>query len=281
VRRASARRAVWALIGAPVDGGRLGQAIVATIWSILRGGASGHAPDGRDLSRRYTDLLGESVGQPGFRELLLVAHDLDAGRDLVFGLLGDPYRKPLFSAASAPAARRAEAQDLGGLGREHLVDALLAALGLFGICESRLVTFAVDSYWRGETHRLVDRPASLGRLLEEAAAAGAEQAIVVSAAPTPHGPHEQRPTLVDGLGRIGEALASAEAAALADALRQVGPRFTSTYVIRPVHNPLRPLDLEGAYDERSDRHFSLEELMERGYEDAYRQFIEPVVGAGA
>jgi hypothetical protein len=34
------------------------------------------------------------------------------------------------------------------------------------------------------------------------------------------------------------------------------------------------------YDERSDRIQSLSELMDRGYEDAYRQFIEPVVGAG-
>jgi len=34
------------------------------------------------------------------------------------------------------------------------------------------------------------------------------------------------------------------------------------------------------YDERSDRTHSLSELTDRGYEDAYRQFIEPIVGAG-
>ena len=50
-------------------------------------------------------------------------------------------------------------------------------------------------------------------------------------------------------------------------------------MIRPAHNPIRPLDLTGAYDEHSDRVQSLDELMERGYEDAYRQFIEPVLGA--
>ena len=33
------------------------------------------------------------------------------------------------------------------------------------------------------------------------------------------------------------------------------------------------------YDERSDRTHTLGELLDRGYEDAYRQFIEPVVGA--
>ena len=34
-----------------------------------------------------------------------------------------------------------------------------------------------------------------------------------------------------------------------------------------------------SYDERSDRRQPLAELMDRGYEDAYHQFIEPVVGA--
>jgi hypothetical protein len=33
------------------------------------------------------------------------------------------------------------------------------------------------------------------------------------------------------------------------------------------------------FDERSDRPYSVAELVDRGYEDAYRQFIEPVVGA--
>jgi len=44
---------------------------------------------------------------------------------------------------------------------------------------------------------------------------------------------------------------------------------------------LTPLDLGGVYDERSDRRQTVAELVDRGYEDAYRQFIEPVVGAGA
>ena len=51
--------------------------------------------------------------------------------------------------------------------------------------------------------------------------------------------------------------------------------------IRPAHNPLGPLDFAGVYDERSDRRSPLAELVDRGYEDAYRQFIEPVVAASA
>ncbi len=74
-------------------------------------------------------------------------------------------------------------------------------------------------------------------------------------------------------------MASAESAALADAVRHLQHRFQGVYLIRPSHNPVRALDLIGAYDERSDRVQTLDELMERGYEDAYRQFIEPVLGA--
>jgi hypothetical protein len=52
------------------------------------------------------------------------------------------------------------------------------------------------------------------------------------------------------------------------------------YVIRPGHNPVGPFDFAGVYDEQSDRESVLAELVDRGYEDAYRQFIEPVVAAG-
>jgi hypothetical protein len=39
------------------------------------------------------------------------------------------------------------------------------------------------------------------------------------------------------------------------------------------------LDAGGAYDAQSDRWQTVGELVDRGYEDAYRQFIDPVVGA--
>jgi hypothetical protein len=46
-----------------------------------------------------------------------------------------------------------------------------------------------------------------------------------------------------------------------------------------LHNPIGPFDFAGGYDDRSHRRQGLGELMGRGYEDAYHQFIEPVVGA--
>jgi hypothetical protein len=229
------------------------------------------------LSRRFGELLAENLGQPGFRELLLVVHDLDARRDLVFGLLREPFRRALFPPPTAMGTRKAEAFDLAGLAREHLVDVMRAALSVPGLTEPALLAFAVDSYWRGEAHRLVDRAASLGRLLEEAAAAGAEQVIVVSAAPLLPGAHELRRARLEPMGRLSEHIASGESAALRDAVMLVQHRFRALYEIRPEHNPVGAFDLRGAYDERSDRAHSLTELMERGYEDAYRTFIEPVV----
>jgi hypothetical protein len=278
--RRTAGSRLWTLLGSPMDAGTAIHHATETVWRLLKGGAAIKTPQADDLSRRYSELLSENLGQPGFRELLLVVHDLDANRDLVFGLVRDPYRRMLFPPpGSVSAARRAEAQDLASGTQGFLADVLAAALSLPGVSDARLVRFAPDSYWRGETHRLVDRPASIGRLIEEAAAAGAEQLMIVAATPEPPGPHELRPPRLDGMGRIGEQIASAEAAALSDSIRHLHHRFQGVYVIRPGHNPVRALDLEGAYDEQSDRMHSLEELMERGYEDAYRQFIEPQLGA--
>lgn len=278
-RRSSGSR-LWTLLGSPIDARTAIDHATESVWRLLKGGASIKTPQADDLSRRYSELLAENLGQPGFRELLLVVHDLDANRDLVFGLVRDPYRRMLFPAPGAVATtRRAEAQDLSSGTQGFLADVLAASLSLPGVSDARLVRFTPDSYWRGETHRLIDRPASIGRLVEEAAAAGAEQVMIVAATPEPPGPHELRPPRLDGLGRVGEQLASAEAAALSDALRHLHHRFQGVYVIRPGHNPIRPLDLDGAYDEQSDRMQPLDELMERGYEDAYRQFIEPFLGA--
>src|SRR6185436_5134799 len=49
--------------------------------------------------------------------------------------------------------------------------------------------------------------------------------------------------------------------------------------VRPSHNPVGPFDFAGGYDERSQRRLGLGELISRGYEDAYHQFIEAEVGA--
>jgi hypothetical protein len=279
VRRRSRGAQTWALIGAPLDASRAMAHFTSAVWDLLKGGVALKAPAASELSRRFGALLDENLGQPGFRELLLVVHDVDASRDLIFGLVREPFRRALFPPPSVSGPRRTEAFDLAGLASSHLVDVLRASLGVPGLTEPALLAFAPESYWRGEVHRLVDRPASLGRLLEEAAAAGAEQVLIVSAAAELPGPHGLARPRIDPAGRLSEHVAATEAAALRDAVQHLEHRFRAIYQIRPQHNPVGAFDLRGAYDEKSDRTHPLPELMERGYEDAYREFIEPVVAA--
>jgi hypothetical protein len=280
---APARRRVgtgrlWQLLGAPLTTSTLIDGALAELWNLIRGAAPLAAPSKAELGRKYGELLAENLGQPGFRELLVLAHDMDAGRDVVFALLGSPHRARFFG-RPGDANRAVEALDLGGLARDHVVDGLAAALALPVATEPHLVRYAIDGPWRGEAHRLCDRPGALPRLLEEVAAAGAEQVIVLSAAPLPSQAHELRSGRGDLRGHAGEQLGSFETAALRDAAELVAGRFAGVYFIRPVHNPVGPFDFSGSDDERSDRRFSLSELVDRGYEDAYRQFIDPVVGA--
>jgi hypothetical protein len=117
------------------------------------------------------------------------------------------------------------------------------------------------------------------RLLEEVAAAGVTQIVVVSACAAESDPHRLRAVPLDPRQRLGEFIVAAEAAALRDALEMSRLRFDAVFTIRPSHNALGPFDFAGAYDQASERRQELTELIERGYEDAGRQFIGPVVGA--
>ena len=97
--------------------------------------------------------------------------------------------------------------------------------------------------------------------------------------PGPAGPHELATSRRDGRGLLGESLASLELAGLRDAVAGRSGLFKAVFEIRPVYNPLGPFDFAGCYDERSDRLWSLSELVECGYSDGHRQFVGPVVGA--
>lgn len=267
----------WHVVGAPLDASSARDAFGAAIDQIVRGGATGDPSRTGAVGRRYADLLLDNLGQPGFRELVLVTMDLDARRDVVAALLREPYRHE-FLAPRAGRDRQAEVLDLAGQGRDHSLDVVAAALTPPGLCEPQRVTFAPDSFWRGETHRWCDRPAA-ARLLEEVAATGASQAIVVSAVAPMGKPHRLSVPRLDLRGRLAESIAAGESAALRDALDLARLRFDSVYVICPPHNPLGAFDVGGAFDDASDRWQPVSELLDRAYEDAYRQFIEPVVGA--
>jgi hypothetical protein len=268
----------WRVAGAPLDAHAARELFVDTIWGLIRGAAPLARPDRLALGRRYSEVLAESLGQPGFRELLIVTHDLETHSDVVAALLRESYRRE-FMARRAGRERRAEALDLAGIGRDHAIDVVCGALSLSLGTDPHLITYGPDTYWRGETHRLVDRPGGVARVLEELYAAGVSQVIVVTAVAVAMTPHRLVSPRLDLRQRVAEAAASAEAAGVRDAIEQARLRFDGIFTICPAHNPVGPLDFSGAYDEASDRRQTLSEVMERGYEDAYRQFIEPVVGA--
>jgi hypothetical protein len=267
----------WGPVGAPLDAEPARHAFSHTIWQLIRG-ASREARPPDDAGRRYAEILAENLGQPGFRELMIIATDLDSRSDVIAAMLREPYRHD-FIAPRPGRERRAEILDLAGLGHDYALDIMAGAMTPPVACEPQLLRFAADGYWRGETHRLCDRPGSVARLMEELVAAGVSQAIVVTAVAGVGAPHRLRTPQLDLRGRLGEFVTAAESASLQDALALARLRFDSFYVICPSHNPVGPFDFAGAYDEASDRRHSTDELMEGAYEDAYHQFIDPVVGA--
>ena len=273
----------WRMVPAPLSSAPAIEHCWRILWDLVRGATPLKQPGRADLARRYTEMLADNLGQPGFRELVLVVHDVDAGRDLVFALVTPPRRRDLLrtSRFGDVEARRADVIDLAGAGRDHLADALGAALSVPLATDFHLLRFAPDAYWRGEQHRLSDRPASLERLVQELLAVDVEQIVLASASPEAGGPHALGAPRMDGRGRVGEYLQSSETAAVRDVLARAagGGERLQVYAIRPTHNAIGPFDFDGGFDDRSGRRSNLMELMGRGYEDAYRQFIEPVVGA--
>ena len=251
-----------------------------TLWHFLRGASQLKQPSDRDLSRRYAEVLADNLGQPGFRELILTAHDLDVRHDVVFALLAEPFRREFLGHGASGLRRQpGDVLDLAGIGREHVLDGVAAAFSLPILTGGHAIAFAVESYWRGETHRLTDRGGAIVRLLDEVAAAGVRQVLVVSASADRGMPHGLVVRSLRARARVGEYLAANEVASTRDALVSRHALFESIFHIAPTHNPIGPLDFRGSRDERSDRRYPLTELIDRGYEDAYRQFIEPIVGA--
>ena len=278
-RRRASGALWWRLFGAPLDASQAIAWFSGGLWRIMRGATRAGKPSPGDLGERYVEMLTENLGQPGFRELLLLAHDLDARRDIAFALLAEAPRREYLRARPDDDARPFETIDLTRTERRRVFDALASSLRLAVATEPHFMPFSPDSVWRGETHRLCDRPDAASRLLEEVAHAGAEQVILVSALPPAPGPHALGAGRRDVRGRLGESLAAIETAALRDAVSAQAGRFAALFEIRPRHNPLGPFDFAGCYDERSDRRQTLAELVDRGYEDAFRQFVDAVVAA--
>jgi hypothetical protein len=270
----------WRLVGSPLAAEEPEGALVDALWGLVRGASTAPRPSAAEIGRRYVDLLVDNFGQPGFREVLIGVHDLDGRRDLIGSVLPPDLRAEFAMRRQAARPREAEIVDFTGPQRGLIVDFLAGALRLPVASAPHLAEFPAESYWRGESHRLCDRPELATRLIEEIGVAGIEQVILVSPAPPAAVPHGMRLKPLDLRGRIGELLRSVETAAFQDAASAAATQFSGVFVIRPNHNPIGPFDFGGAFDEASDRRRTVAELLQQGYEDTYQQFIEPVVAAG-
>jgi hypothetical protein len=270
----------WHLVGSPLEPDEPENLLVDALWTLVRGASTEPRPPSAEIGRRYVDLLTDNFGQPGFRGLLIAVHDLDARRDLVGTVMPPEMHVPMAARRKGPGPREAELFDLTGIQKELVVDFLKGAVRLPVASAPHVMQFPAESFWRGESHRLCDRPELPARLIEEMATAGIEQVVLISPAPPAAVPHGMRSKPLDLRSRMGELLRSIETAALHDAWNAALTRFSGVFVIRPDHNPIGPFEFSGAYDEASDRHRSLQELLQQGYDDAYRQFIEPVAAVG-
>jgi hypothetical protein len=272
------------------------------LWDIARGAAlSGGPPSEAELGRRYAALLAENLGEPGFRELILRSADLDRGDALTFALL---RRASGEGDATAPRERVLEdAVDLREPGHAALLfDAVATGLLCPMAMPLRRVSFPKGGIHGGETHRLTDGTFVPGTGIAEALAAGAEQVIVVTGVPETvaplarrRGPRARMDAAVRALERQA-ARELGEAERLNRIVSTLGHRGADgrgawedpasgrvyrevdLWVVRPDHRALGPMEFDGARDPATEVLQTVDDLLEQGWRDAYRQFVEPVVG---
>jgi hypothetical protein len=270
------------------------------LWEIARGASlSGGPPSEAELGRRYVALLAENLGEPGFRELVLRAADLDRGESLAFSLLRDREG----NAPRAGEGPLANAVDLRVPGHDTLFfDALATGLLCPMAMPMRRVSFPKGAVHAGETHRLTDATFVPGSGIAEALAAGAEQVIVVTGVPETAAPLARRRgplARIDASVRALERQAADEVGAAWRVNRMVStlghrgengrgawedPATGRVYgevdlwVIRPDRRALGPMELDGVRDPATEVLQTTDDLRELGFRDAYRQFVEPVVG---
>ncbi len=277
------------------------------LWEIARGAALDDAPPSEaELGRRFVALVSENVGQPGFREMVVRTADLDAGGVLPFVVLADEHRGDFLSARARQAQDgRPVAVDLRVPGYDALLfDGVAAGILPPVTGPLRRVAFPKGGIFSGETHRLTDATLVAGVGISDALAAGAEQVVVVTASPV-----EQRrtPRRRGPRARLDATLTTLEAQALETDVEEaerinriVGTlghrtddggrawedpasgrlfRELALWVVRPQRRSVGPAELDGARDPATEVMQTTADLLEQGYRDAYRQFVEPVVGA--
>jgi hypothetical protein len=265
------------------------------LWEVARGVAlKAAAPGDGELGRSYASLLAENLSEPGFRELIVRTADLDRGAPLAFALLRE--------ADEHGRQDHEDHVDLRAPGQAELFFDALATGLLFPVAlPLRRVTFPKGAVHAGETHRLTDAALVSGCGIADAIDAGAEQVVVVTGTPEEAATPPRRRGLfarIDATLRTLEQQATAEIASAERASRMVATlghrsggrgawedpasghvlREIDLWVIRPRRRSLGPLELDGAMDPATEVLRTTDDLVEKGFRDAYGQFIEPVVG---
>ena len=279
------------------------------LWEIARGASLSAAPPSEaELGKRYVALAVENLGQPGFREMVLRVADLELAGPLSFVLLAEEHRAA-FLAARGRRERGREGHpgpvDLTAPGQAELFfDAVLTGLLPPAAVPVRRLAFPKRGPFGGEVHRLTDATLLATSGLAEALAAGAEQVILVSGTPLLPGPGPRRrgpwarlDATVSLLERQALERDVSEAERVNRMVATLGHRAEdgsrawqdpatgrvyrelALYVIRPRRRLLGPLEIGGARDPATEVAQTAADLLEQGYRDGHRQFVEPVVGA--
>ncbi len=300
------RRRAAELLEALLDAKPLRERLLKRLREVSRmaGISEGRAGE-EEISRRYVASLAEGLEQPGFRELIMRVADLDSGQALVVTLLKEGPRAAL--QAQVARSRHRVLIDLQSAGNEGLLcDALLTGLLPPWVAPVRRYMFPKGTAFAGETHRLVESTLTLGTGMAEAIASGAEQLILVSATPEDV---RRQPRRRGFWGMLEGMLATLERQAVESELEELSRanriietlghedgdgrhawqdpatgtvhRAVELYVVRPQWRSLGLLQFDGVRDPLTEVVEKPLDLLEQGYRDAYRCFVEPVVGAGS
>lgn len=281
------------------DFSRIENEVGRRLWEVSRGPALHETrPEPAEIGRHFAALVGENLGQPGFRSLALRAANLDAGKPLALKLVSNDLRSGL---------RDGEGGDLLDLKDSHaaplLYDVLATAFAATPFAAPRRVRLPKQGVFGGEVHRIAEASLVAGSGLSEAIALGADQVVLVTAAASDPGP------LVDRRGfkaMAGAFLALQERNAIESDLQQTerlnrivetvghqkstgqrewqdpltGRRFRSVtiHTIRPRRSLLRPLDLDGSIDPSNEVETTLLDWLDEGHHDAHRCFLNAALG---
>jgi hypothetical protein len=299
------RRRVPELFETALSTGPARTMLLESLWEVARGTAlTGRAPSAAELGKRYVGLLVENLGQPGFRELVLRTADLETGEPLLLHVLSEEH-KTRFATARRRRDGALAPLDLSSAGAaEVFFEAVLAGFVPAPAGTHSRVVFPKGTPRAGEVRRLGDGMLVGGAGLGEAIAAGAEQIVLVTAVPeTAFAPRVRR-GLWASLGAMASALERQAVSRDLDSTERLNRiietlghdtpdglrawqdpatgrtyRWISLWVIRPERRSLGPLDLDGSQEPTTEVVDEVVDLVEQGYKDACRQFVEPVVGA--